>query len=45
MIMTNKIDVARTDLLLGELRLPGVRLVWKDLAATCLLYTSDAADE
>ncbi len=32
--MTNKIDVARTDLLLGELRLPGVRLVWKDLAAT-----------
>lgn len=34
MIMTNKIDVARTDLLLGELRLPGVRLVWKDLAAT-----------
>lgn len=34
MIMTNKIDVARTDLLLGELRLPGFRLVWKDLALT-----------
>ena len=37
---TDKIDAARIDLLLGELRLPGIKLIW-----TCLLYTSDAADD
>ena len=30
----DKIDAARIDLLLGELRLPGVKLVWAALAAT-----------
>jgi len=30
----HKIDAARIDLALGELRLPGVRLVWASLAAT-----------
>ena len=29
-----KIDAARLELLLGELRLPGVKLVWAKLAAT-----------
>ena len=29
-----KIDAARIDLLLGELRLPGVKLIWAALAAT-----------
>ena len=32
---TDKIDAARIDLLLGELRLPGIKLIW-----ACLLYTS-----
>src|SRR5271157_3054522 len=31
---TDKIDAARIDLLLGELRLSGVRLIWATLAAT-----------
>ena len=30
----DKIDAARIDLALGELRLPGVKLVWTALAAT-----------
>ena len=30
----NKIDATRIDLALGELRLPGVKLVWAALAAT-----------
>ena len=30
----NKIDAARIDLALGELRLPGVKRVWAALAAT-----------
>lgn len=30
----NKIDAARIDLALGELRLPGIKLVWAALAAT-----------
>jgi hypothetical protein len=30
----DKIDAARIDLLLGELRLSGVRLIWATLAAT-----------
>ena len=29
-----KIDAARIDLLLGELRLPGVKLIWAALATT-----------
>ena len=31
---TDKIDAARIDLLLGELRLPGIKLIWAALAAT-----------
>ena len=31
---TDKIDAARVDLLLGELRLPGIKLIWAALAAT-----------
>ena len=31
---TDKIDAARVDLLLGELRLPGIELIWAALAAT-----------
>ncbi len=31
---TDKIDAARIDLLLGELRLPGVKLIWAALAET-----------
>jgi hypothetical protein len=31
---TDKIDAARIDLLLGELRLSGVKLVWAALAET-----------
>ncbi len=30
----DKIDAARVDLLLGELRLPGIKLIWVALAAT-----------
>jgi len=30
----DKIDAARIDLLLGELRLPGVKLIWAALAET-----------
>ena len=29
-----KIDAARIDLLLGELRLPDIKLIWAALAAT-----------
>ena len=29
----NTIDIARVELLLGELRLPGVKLMWAKLAA------------
>jgi DNA replication protein DnaC len=31
---TDKIDAARIDLLLGELRLPGIKLIWTALAQT-----------
>src|SRR6202023_2070157 len=31
---TDKIDAARIDLLLGELRLPGIKLIWTALAET-----------
>src|ERR1700678_3552601 len=31
---TDKIDAARVDLLLGELRLPGIKLIWAALATT-----------
>src|ERR1700674_3189938 len=31
---TDKIDAARIDLLLGELRLPGIKLIWAALAQT-----------
>ncbi len=31
---TDKIDAARVDLLLGELRLPGIKAIWAALAAT-----------
>ena len=31
---TDKIDAARIDLLLGELRLPGIKLIWAALAET-----------
>ena len=31
---TDKIDAARIELLLGELRLSGVKLVWATLAET-----------
>ncbi|MDP1911105.1 MAG: ATP-binding protein, partial [Hyphomicrobium sp.] len=31
---TDKIDAARIDLLLGELRLPGIKLTWAALAET-----------
>jgi DNA replication protein DnaC len=31
---TDKTDAARIDLLLGELRLPGIKLIWADLAQT-----------
>ena len=31
---TDKIDAARIDLVLGELRLPGIKLIWAALAAT-----------
>ena len=31
---SDKIDAARIDLMLGELRLPGIKLVWAALAAT-----------
>ena len=31
---TDKIDAARIDLLLGELRLPGIKLIWAALATT-----------
>jgi IstB-like ATP binding protein len=32
--MTDKIDAARINLLLGELRLPGIKLIWAALAQT-----------
>jgi hypothetical protein len=31
---TDKIDAARIDMLLGELRLPGIKLIWAALAET-----------
>ena len=31
---TDKIDAARIDLLLGDLRLPGIKLIWAALAET-----------
>ena len=31
---TDKIDAARIGLMLGELRLPGIKLIWADLAQT-----------
>jgi DNA replication protein DnaC len=31
---SNKIDAARIELMLGELRLPGIKLAWAALAAT-----------
>ena len=31
---TDKTDAARIDLMLGELRLPGIKLIWADLAQT-----------
>ena len=31
---TDKIDAARLELLLGELRLPGIKLIWTALAET-----------
>jgi hypothetical protein len=31
---TDKIDAARIELLLGELRLPGIKLIWTALAET-----------
>ncbi len=31
---TDKIDAARIDLLLGELRLPGIKLIWAALPET-----------
>jgi len=31
---SDKIDAARIDLMLGELRLPGIKLAWSALAAT-----------
>ena len=34
MNVTDRIDAARIDLALGELRLSGIKLVWAALAAT-----------
>ena len=35
MTTINTVDAARVELLLSELRLPGIKLMW-----ACLLYTS-----
>ena len=34
MSASNKIDAARIELMLGELRLPGIKMIWAALAAT-----------